>query len=73
MKVARWVLRGTTLGNRCRLLDIIMWFFQWNSLGVSLLYAFNASMTTGLVFGLMMSSWYKLTAKRKKLPQWADL
>ncbi len=21
MKVARWVLRGTTLGNRCRLLD----------------------------------------------------
>ncbi|MDD1780170.1 DUF6404 family protein [Enterovibrio sp. ZSDZ35] len=52
---------------------IIMWFMQWNNLGVSLLYAFNASMTTGLIFGLMMASWYKLSAKRKKLPNWSEL
>ncbi|MBV7300493.1 DUF6404 family protein [Enterovibrio paralichthyis] len=49
---------------------VIMWFMQWQSLGVSLLYAFNASSITGLFFGLMMASWYKLSAKRKNLPSW---
>ncbi|CZF81282.1 hypothetical protein RN22_16795 [Grimontia sp. AD028] len=52
---------------------LIMWFMQWESLGVSLSYAFNASLVTGLFFGVMMSAWYKLSAKRKQLPSWGEI
>lgn len=52
---------------------VIMWVMQWQSLGVSIWYATNASLITGLFFGLMMASWYKLAAKRKQLPAWQAL
>ncbi|KXF80737.1 DUF6404 family protein [Enterovibrio coralii] len=52
---------------------VIMWFMQWSSLGVSIIYMFNASLTTGLIFGLLMALWYRLSAKRKSLPNWADI
>ncbi|MEZ9526002.1 DUF6404 family protein [Enterovibrio norvegicus] len=52
---------------------VIMWFMQWRSLGVSVFYAFNASLLTGVVFGLLMASWYKFSAKRKGVPSWKEV
>ncbi|WP_241823942.1 DUF6404 family protein [Enterovibrio norvegicus] len=52
---------------------VIMWFMQWQSLGVTLNYAVNASLLTGMIFGLMMSIWYKISARRKSLPSWHSL
>ncbi|MDD1793754.1 DUF6404 family protein [Enterovibrio makurazakiensis] len=52
---------------------VIMWFMQWQTLGVSLSYAVNASLITGMFFGLLMSIWYRISAKRKSVPSWQSL
>ena len=52
---------------------LIMWFTIWQSAKMPILIAFIASLSAGLLFGLTMAFYYKLSAKKNNLSDWREL
>jgi|SRR5690606_32238884 len=52
---------------------ILMWFFQWRSMEISILVAIGFAAATGIFFGVFMASYYKWSAKKHHLSSWSEL
>lgn len=51
----------------------IMWLLVWSHLGGSAVVAASAAIAAGLLFGLIMASYYHHIARKHKLPVWSQL
>lgn len=51
----------------------IMWLLVWSHLDWSGVGAAIAAIAVGLLFGLVMASYYRYIARKHKLPVWSEL
>ncbi|MGM0428772.1 MAG: DUF6404 family protein [Pseudomonadota bacterium] len=52
---------------------VIMWLFVWNSNNLPVLVAIVACLLAGVLFGLSMASYYRISARKNNLSQWDEL
>lgn len=52
---------------------LVMWFSRWQGMGLQPLWAILWSLTSGVLFGVMMAAFHGWRKKVNKLPDWQDL
>jgi uncharacterized membrane-anchored protein len=52
---------------------VIMWFLTWSRSGMSPTGAVTTAVFGGVLFGLMMASYYYWGRRKHRLPEWKDL
>jgi len=52
---------------------VIMWFFTWSESGMSPTGAAGAALFAGVLFGLIMASYYSWGRRKHRLPGWKNL
>ncbi len=52
---------------------LIMWFTTWKNQSIPIQIALITSLCAGLLFGLSMAFYYKLSAKKNNLKKWEQL
>jgi len=52
---------------------LLMWFTSWKSQNMSIQIALIISLGAGLLFGLSMALYYKLSSKKNNLSNWEQL
>lgn len=52
---------------------LIMWFFSWEHMEMSLSGAIFASFMAGILFGILMAAFHKWRKKSNKLPEWNEI
>lgn len=52
---------------------LIMWFFVWNSTALSFPATIAVSLLAGVLFGLFMACYYRISARRNHLSHWREL
>lgn len=51
----------------------MMWFYSWQGMGVQLSWAIFWSLSSGVLFGLMVATFHRWRKKVNDLPDWKDL
>jgi len=52
---------------------LLMWFFEWRSMSISIPVAVGFSVFAGALFGIILATYYKWSARKHNLSKWDDL
>ncbi len=52
--------------------SVLMWFIQWQAMGVSIRLAALSALLASTLFGLAMAGYYRYCQKKYKLPSWEN-